>query len=166
MSVRNIGGRYLSKCILHRPYHCPVPNHPHPVPDSVIRHKIIDGQAGLDLGHQPFDGFILPVGQEYGTGMGIGSIHMADTVNLLILPCILMLLYDAVYIIVNRAAGHHPGLAAPVHGQLIQIIILLSVRHIDAFLNLPVQCLPCPYIYPVIICIHILRELGLSPVNV
>ena len=55
---------------------------------------------------------------------------------------------------------------APIHGQLIQIVILFPIRHIHAFFNLSVQYLPCLYIYPVIIRIHIIRELGFSPVNV
>ena len=91
---------------------------------------------------------------------------MADTVQLFILPGILMFLYHAVHIVVNGTTGHDTGLAPSLHGEFIEVIILLRVSHIDPFLNLTIKQLPGLVIDTAVIGIHIIPKLSLSPVNV
>ena len=91
---------------------------------------------------------------------------MADTVQFLILPGILMFLHPAVHIVVNGTAGHDTGLAPSLHGEFIEVIILLRVSHIDPFLNLTIKHLPGLVIDTAVIGIHVIPKLSLSPVNV
>ena len=98
--------------------------------------------------------------------MGVGGIHMADAVLLLVFSGILMLFDDPVYIVIHCAAGHDPGLAASIHGKLIQIIGRIGICYIYALFDLAVKKLPGLFIYPVIICVYLCRKLCLRTVNI
>ena len=91
---------------------------------------------------------------------------MADAVQFLILPGILMLLHHAVHIVVNGTAGYDTSLAPAIHGEFIEIVIFLRVRHIDPFLNLTIKQLPGLVIDTAVIGVHVIPKLSLSPVNV
>ena len=59
--------------------------------DAIRRNKVIHGLLLLCLGYQ--SGYLPAgtIGQKNGTGLGIAGIYVADSVQLLFFPCILML---------------------------------------------------------------------------
>lgn len=68
--------------------------------------------------------------------MGIGRIYMTDPVNLLFFPGVFMLPDRSGQIIVNGRAANDTGLAASVHGQLINIEAGRFVLYKMTILNL------------------------------
>ena len=95
MPVRNVSGRDLLKRASHGCNLLPVPDDPYPVPDPILCHKIIDRLLFFYPFHNPLNRIILSVSQENRACVGIGGIHMADAVDLFILPCIFVLFDDA-----------------------------------------------------------------------
>ena len=105
------------------------------------------------------------VRQKDRTGMGIGRIYMTDPVNLLFFPGVFMLPDRSGQIIVNGRAANDTGLAASIHGQLINIEAGRFVLYKMTILNLGIQKLSGFLVYPVIVGINISSEHGLCPVD-
>ena len=93
--VRNIGGRNRRKGRLDAPVLLRVLHLPHRMPDAVLRDKVVERLPGRHLVHHPVHRPVGPVGQENGTGVRVCRVHMADAVDLFILPCIFVLFDDA-----------------------------------------------------------------------
>ena len=91
---------------------------------------------------------------------------MADAVQFFFLPGVFGLFDHAVHIIINGTAGDDPCLAASVHRQLVKIVVIPCVCHVDPVRDLRIEQLSCLFVYTVRIGIDIIGKLGLRPVDI
>ena len=90
---------------------------------------------------------------------------MRDTVNLFILPCILMLHDDTGLIVLDGCTCHNSGLRSSIHHKLIQIIHRGCIFHVIATFNHSIQQFFCLFIYAWCISVHAVIKRRLRPVD-
>src|SRR5690606_23309669 len=93
-------------------------------------------------------------------GLCAGGGYMVDAVLLFFRTGELMLLYNIIFIIINRRRANQPGLAFTVHYQLVNIIagFIFTEQHFT--LNKCMQVIFCFFIYFLCMYICIFRKIN------
>ena len=122
MAVCDVNVPDSRKCFLYLPDICRILHDPDPVSDAVGGYEIIFRLFFLGFFHDPVNNAAGAVSQKDRSRLGIACVYVADPVLLLFRSCIFMLFDHPGFIIVNRGAGHDPGLGPAVHCQFINIV--------------------------------------------
>ncbi|OQC68449.1 MAG: hypothetical protein BWX47_01843 [candidate division Hyd24-12 bacterium ADurb.Bin004] len=140
---------------------------PERVPHAVGRGEVVLGFCGAHLLRDLRHPGHIPVGQEHGADLGVLRLDMPDPVELLVLPCELVLLYDVVLVVLDGCARDEPGLGVAGHDLPVEVERGGVVLTEDTALDHPPEVLGAAGVHPVVVQVHrrIEIDLGLGAVK-
>ena len=142
MSIGNVECGDFRELGFDQPDTFSVANGPRAVAHAVLAGEIHIRWRGEALCHELVQVCCRPVGQEHRAGLGIESLHVTDTVVLLVRACELVPFDDSIQIFLAAGRGHESGLAVAAHDLAIEIETGLGLLPQGAFRDQPVKVLP------------------------